>query len=312
MASQAHTLAAIHIVCFVSVRLLGQAPPHLCRPRPGRAARPHPPPTLTHRPPSPTAQPHPQVGDVQTAAVATGIGNTLGNKGGVGLRCSVGSTSLLFVNAHLSAHQHAVAQRNADFHRIEAQLPLQPAGRVSLRRHLEASVSERGFDALVWLGDLNYRIDANRAMVDALLAPADERARAAPTWRGEGAHWEESRAVLLANDQLRRQMAEGAAFAGYSEGEILFHPTYKFDSKVHTEYDRSEKQRIPAYTDRVLYRGGGVELLRYAACESLLTSDNRPVTAEFRLHYHPIPAPARTDRAVPAKSGQTSSVCAVM
>ena len=42
---------------------------------------------------------------MQTAAVATGIGNTLGNKGGVALGCSVGSTSLLFVNVHLSAHQ---------------------------------------------------------------------------------------------------------------------------------------------------------------------------------------------------------------
>jgi hypothetical protein len=37
----------------------------------------------------------------------------------------------------------------------------------------------------VWLGDFNYRVDANRALVDTLLAPADERARAAPTWRGE-------------------------------------------------------------------------------------------------------------------------------
>ena len=26
--------------------------------------------------------------------------------------------------------------------------------------------------------------------------------------------------MLLANDQLRRQMSEGGAFAGYSEGEI--------------------------------------------------------------------------------------------
>ena len=49
------------------------------------------------------------------------------------------------------------------------------------------------------------------------------------------AHWDESRAVLLANDQLRRQMSEGGAFAEYREGEILFRPTYKFDSKVPTE-----------------------------------------------------------------------------
>ena len=91
-------------------------------------------------------------------------------------------------------------------------------------------------------------------------------------------------------------MSEGGAFAEYREGEILFRPTYKFDSKVPTEawgsvrvrvkdkvrvrasrwnrntlckgtltltskvpteYDHSEKQRIPAYTDRVLYRGEG-------------------------------------------------------
>ena len=249
---------------------------------------------------------------MQTAAVATGIGNTLGNKGGVALRCSIGSSSFLFVNCHLSAHQHAVAQRNADFHRIDTQLPLQPAGRAAVRSAAAASVSERGFDALVWLGDLNYRVGANRAMVDALLAPADERARAGPTWRGEEAHWEESRAVLLANDQLRRQMSEGCAFAGYSEGEIRFRPTYKFDSKAPTEYDRSEKRRVPAYTDRVLYRGGSVELLRYVACDSLLTSDHRPVTAEFRLLYQPLPASARTDRAMPVKSSQTSAVCAVM
>ena len=91
---QAHTLAAIHIVCFVGVGLLSQ------------------------------------VGGVQTAAVATGIANTLGNKGGVALRCCVGRSSLLFINSHLAAHQHAVAQRNADCHRIDSQLHLQPVGRV--------------------------------------------------------------------------------------------------------------------------------------------------------------------------------------
>jgi len=30
-------------------------------------------------------------------------------------------------------------------------------------------------------------------------------------------------------------MSEGGAFAEYREGEILFRPTYKFDSKVPTE-----------------------------------------------------------------------------
>ena len=110
------------------------------------------------------------------------------------------------------------------------------------------------FDRAFWFGDLNYRINGNRAMMDALLAPADERARTSAEWRGEAAHWAHSRAVLLANDQLRAQMASGAAFGEFCEGAIHFRPTYKYDKKQNERYDLSAKLRIPAYTDRVLWR----------------------------------------------------------
>ena len=110
------------------------------------------------------------------------------------------------------------------------------------------------FDRTFWFGDLNYRINGNRAMMDALLAPADARARSSAEWRGEAAHWAHSRAVLLANDQLRTQMASGAAFGEFCEGAIHFRPTYKYDKKQNEMYDLSEKLRIPAYTDRVLWR----------------------------------------------------------
>jgi len=115
------------------------------------------------------------------------------------------------------------------------------------------SASSR-FDRAFWFGDLNYRISGNREAVDALLAPADERARAAESWVSDAAHWDAMRAVLLANDQLRAQMAAGAVFPGWSEGEICFRPTYKFDKRVPDEYDLSEKRRIPAYTDRILWK----------------------------------------------------------
>jgi hypothetical protein len=110
------------------------------------------------------------------------------------------------------------------------------------------------FDRAFWFGDLNYRINGNRAMMDALLAPADARARTSAEWRGEAAHWAHSRAVLLANDQLRAQMASGAAFGEFCEGAIHFRPTYKYDKKQNERYDLSAKLRIPAYTDRVLWR----------------------------------------------------------
>ena len=51
------------------------------------------------------------------------MGNTLGNKGGVGISMHIANTSLVCVNAHLAAHQHAVNQRNADFHKIARDMP---------------------------------------------------------------------------------------------------------------------------------------------------------------------------------------------
>jgi hypothetical protein len=65
---------------------------------------------------------HKIITDVKTGAVATGLGNVIGNKGGVAVGFSVGNTSLLFVNCHLAAGQKAVARRNADWARIDAHL----------------------------------------------------------------------------------------------------------------------------------------------------------------------------------------------
>ena len=42
-------------------------------------------------------------------------------------------------------------------------------------------------------------------------------------------------------------------FRAYIEGKILFAPTYKYDL-FSDDYDTSEKMRIPAWTDRVLWR----------------------------------------------------------
>ena len=42
-------------------------------------------------------------------------------------------------------------------------------------------------------------------------------------------------------------------FRGFTEGKLTFAPTYKFDP-FSDDYDTSEKMRIPAWTDRVLWR----------------------------------------------------------
>ena len=53
------------------------------------------------------------------------------------------------------------------------------------------------------------------------------------------------------------EMAAGRAFVHLQEAPISFRPTYKFDkhSAEPLDYDSSEKRRVPAWTDRILFRG---------------------------------------------------------
>ncbi len=61
----------------------------------------------------------------------------------------------------------------------------------------------------------------------------------------------------LSQDQLRREWLGGRIFHYLREGPINFAPTYKFDKGVFIEgsYDSSEKRRVPAWCDRIFFRG---------------------------------------------------------
>lgn len=408
----------------------------------------------------------PIVSDIQTGVVATGIANTVGNKGGCAVGFNIGKTALLFVNCHLAAHQSEVAKRNQDLRRIELSMPLVPTGygteakillngqqqqfgaassssalsasrrpaaaassaameddddidtddeeeqdvpeptsgsqplksshsnsisgsrstagsaastsahvhdtgggrvpsfssdaaasssalaassaaaevsgpaaqqlatgtsskrskshgrSASVDPSLRASgarrvhsrdatsvgvdgignngqashrvpdrVSDR-YDRVVWMGDLNYRINGTREFVDAALKANNHSA-------------------LLQSDQCGIEMREGNIFDRFSEGPLHFRPTYKFDKNSDT-YDSGPKMRIPAWTDRILFKyreeqqpgdsgnlsGGAaassdaapaadgqddppMRVLRYASIDSIKTSDHRPVVAVF-------------------------------
>jgi synaptojanin len=76
-------------------------------------------------------------------------------------------------------------------------------------------------------------------------------------------------------------MKRELCFPGFSEGKITFYPTYKYDNGTNN-YDTSEKQRIPAWTDRILFAGGGIQLVKYDRAE-LLSSDHKPVKALFHV-----------------------------
>lgn len=187
------------------------------------------------------------VRDVETSIVKTGAGGTVGNKGGVAVRFKLHNTRMCFVCSHLAAGKSHVVERNQDMADIARRLDF-GKGR-SLDSH----------DYVFWFGDLNYRIELPNEECRAMCAA-------------------KAYDKLLAFDQLRDQHLKGNCFVGYQEGIPDFAPTYKYDIMT-DEYDTSEKERVPSWTDRVLYKGEGAQLLHYGRTDSLKHSDHRPVLA---------------------------------
>lgn len=173
-----------------------------------------------------------------------------GNKGAIAIRLEYGTTSICFVTAHLAAGHTNVDQRNMDYRTIDHGL------------HFSGNRSISDHDLVFWASDSNYRIALSNEEVRKLIA--EER-------------WDK----LYENDQLNLAMLAGQTFMYYNEGQIHFPPTYKFDNGT-DQYDTSEKQRIPAWTDRILCRGRGLKQLDYHFA-GLKMSDHKPVYATFQV-----------------------------
>ena len=84
-----------------------------------------------------------------------------------------------------------------------------------------------------------------------------------------------------------REKSANRVFQGWQEAPISFAPTYKYDYGTDT-YDSSEKARIPAWCDRVLWQResdqSGANILDSGICVfydryEIKTSDHRPVVA---------------------------------
>ena len=119
---------------------------------------------------------------------------------------------------------------------------------------------------------MNYRIDLRR---DAVIADVKS---------GNLAH-------LLSQDQLLKEMRlnRGFRLRTFAEGPLAFAPTYKYDRRSDT-YDSSEKRRVPAWCDRVLWRSrepSRVHQLHYRRWEPNV-SDHRPVSAAFGIEVKSI------------------------
>ena len=93
--------------------------------------------------------------------------------------------------------------------------------------------------------------------------------------------------TLLDNDQLKKVKLAGerGAFQGFREADITFEPTYKFNPGS-SDYDTSPKNRIPAWTDRILYHAKNwddIQPMSYCSHSEILFSDHKPVSASFQF-----------------------------
>lgn len=91
---------------------------------------------------------------------------------------------------------------------------------------------------------------------------------------------EENYLELLKMDQLYHEMHYKRVFNHYNEGIIRFRPTYKYDPGT-DNWDSSEKNRAPAWCDRVLWKGERIDQLTYESVMRLQLSDHKPVYAIF-------------------------------
>ena len=231
----------------------------------------------------------PSVSGIATASSATGVGGVMGNKGGLVARLKVGPTTIAFCSCHLEAHEGAahLQARNDDCREV---LRETMGGRIGgSGRPLDVA---HAVDHLIWMGDLNYRID--------LGAEHPSRAATATTAAGaagggghsahvqavadlvEAAEWE----ALLGADQLRAAAAAGDAFVGFDEGRIAFAPTFKVLRQPGVAYLH---QRTPSYCDRILWKSmpscrGRLVQESLRPVPEVSTSDHKPLLSTFTLH----------------------------
>lgn len=194
---------------------------------------------------------------VSGSSKKTGLGGMTANKGACAVRFDFGATSFSLITSHLAAGVNATFERHNDYSTIMSGLTF--VRNMNIVDH----------DHIIWFGDLNYRINLPNDQVRSMVSQAQFN-------------------DLFEADQLNHEMKlKNGAFKGFDEAPIIFHPTYKYD-KGTSNYDTSEKQRVPSWTDRILSRTQGdappLGQLNYNSLMDIEISDHKPVYATFHCN----------------------------
>lgn len=218
------------------------------------------------------------ISNVKVCSVACGIMGYLGNKGAVSVSMTIEGTSFCFIAAHLASGEKKgdEVRRN---HQVSEIFRRTSFGRSPKNATSSSPLTILGHDRIFWFGDLNYRLCLEDSFARQLIKKQD--------WR-----------ALQEFDQLRREQKDGRVFHGWKEGSIDFAPTYKYSAYNINCYSgglpgrSGEKQRTPAWCDRILWYGRGIKQLSYFRTESKF-SDHRPVSALFSMQVNLLSLPVQ-------------------
>ncbi|KAL7176111.1 hypothetical protein ACSBR2_029642 [Camellia fascicularis] len=213
--------------------------------------------------------------NLKVSTVGVGVMGYIGNKGSISVSMSIYQTLFCFICTHLTSGEKDAdaVKRNADVHEIHRRTQFHPLSAIGLPKSIH------DHDKIFWLGDLNYRINLSYEKTRELISRKD---------------W----SMLVEFDQLVRELRKGRAFDGWREGTLNFSPTYKYELNSEKYFGEDPKvgRRTPAWCDRILSYGKGMQLLSYRKAD-LRLSDHRPVTASYMVEVE-VFCPRKLQRAL--------------
>ncbi|XP_068601758.1 phosphatidylinositol 3,4,5-trisphosphate 5-phosphatase 2A [Brachionichthys hirsutus] len=207
-----------------------------------------------------------RISHVGVSSVKTGIANTLGNKGAVGVSFMFNGTSFGFVNCHLTSGNEKIGRRNQNYLDILRLLNLGD-------KQLSSFDISLRFTNLFWLGDLNYRLDMD---IQEILNYINRK----------------EFDPLLKVDQLNLEREKSKIFLRFAEEEISFPPTYRYERGSRDTYVWQKQKatgmrtNVPSWCDRILWKSypeTHIVCNSYGCTDDVVTSDHSPVFATFEV-----------------------------
>uniref|UniRef100_A0AAY4ENJ3 phosphatidylinositol-3,4,5-trisphosphate 5-phosphatase n=1 Tax=Denticeps clupeoides TaxID=299321 RepID=A0AAY4ENJ3_9TELE len=207
-----------------------------------------------------------RISHVGVSSVKTGIANTLGNKGAVGLSFMFNGTSFGFVNCHLTSGNEKIHRRNQNYLDILRLLSLGD-------KQLGSFDISLRFTHLFWFGDLNYRLDMD---IQEILNYINRK----------------EFDPLLKVDQLNLEREKNKIFLRFSEEEISYPPTYRYERGSRDTYVWQKQKatgmrtNVPSWCDRILWKSypeTHIVCNSYGCTDDIVTSDHSPVFATFEV-----------------------------